>query len=250
MNEDEENKRLFEQAVRALQSPWLRPRSPQPPSLPHVSTTFPPLDDILTGRGLPRGRITEISGTPTSGMVTLALKVLAQAQKEGLMAVYLDLYEAFDPDYARRCGLKLEKLWVLRPQPLALAWSLLADVIQEGQAGAVVVDVPLEATQLQETGRVLRAVLKHLTRPLHQSQTALLFLTPLQPAPPFYPATYPLAELADVSLRVQREKWLYRQRDIRGYQAQVQVMKQERGRGGQTVTIAITFNGTVEGDGT
>ena len=250
MNEDEENKRLFEQAIRALQSPWLRPHPPKPTYFPHFSTTFPALDEALAIGGIPRGRITEISGTPTSGMVTLALKVLAQAQKEGLTAVYLDLYEAFDPDYAGRCGLKLETLWVLRPRPLALAWSVLADVIVEGKAGAVVVDVPAETVQSPETSRVLRATLKQLARPLHQSPTALLFLTPLQPTAPYYPATYPLTDLADLSLRVQREKWLYRQQDIRGYQAQVQVVKQERGRVGHTVTIAITFNGTVQGDAT
>ena len=148
MSKDEENKRLFEQAIRALQSPWLRPRQPQPAPWPHFLTTFPALDAALGG-GVPRGRITEITGTPTSGMVTLALKVLAQAQSAGETVVYLDLYEAFDPDYAVRCGLRLETLWVLRPQPLTLAWAVLTDVILEGMAGAVVVDIPLEVTQTQ-----------------------------------------------------------------------------------------------------
>ncbi len=249
MSKDEENKRLVEQAIRALQSPWLRPRQPQPAPWPHFLTTFPALDAALGG-GVPRGRITEITGTPTSGMVTLALKVLAQAQSAGETVVYLDLYEAFDPDYAVRCGLRLETLWVLRPQPLTLAWAVLTDVILEGVAGAVVVDIPLEVTQTQETGRVLRATLNQLLRPLHQSRVALLFLTPLQPPAALYPASYPLADQADVSLWVQREKWLYRQNDIHGYQAQVQVAKNSRGRAGQTVNIAITFNGTVQGDAT
>ena len=163
MSKDEENKRLVEQAIRALQSPWLRPRQPQPAPWPHFLTTFPALDAALGG-GVPRGRITEITGTPTSGMVTLALKVLAQAQSAGETVVYLDLYEAFDPDYAVRCGLRLETLWVLRPQPLTLAWAVLTDVILEGVAGAVVVDIPLEVTQTQETGRVLRATLNPLLR--------------------------------------------------------------------------------------
>ncbi len=250
MNEDEESKRLLEQAIRALQSPWLRPRSPQPTLLPHFTTTFPTLDEMLGDGGVPCGRITEISGTPTSGMVTLALKVLSQAQKEGASVIYLDLHEAFDPDYAVRCGLNLATLWVLRPRPLSLAWSVLADVILEGSAGAVVVDVPTAATQDETMGRMLRTTLHQVMRPLRLSRTALLFLTPLDPTIPHYPTPYPLNTLADVVLRVQREKWLYRQQDIRGYQAQVQVVKQERGRVGQTVTIAITFNGTVHGDGT
>jgi recombination protein RecA len=97
-------------AVAVIQQRWgqraLR-RGPTPaPVQRAIPTGFAGLDSILDGSGgIPRGRISELLGAPTSGMVTLALKVMAQAQANGDMVAYIDLGHTFDPDYAAAVGL-------------------------------------------------------------------------------------------------------------------------------------------------
>src|SRR4051794_6445170 len=73
-------------------------------SVASVSTGFAKLDKALGIGGVPRGHITEFVGTPTSGIHTMAFKVIASAHRMGEMVVYLDLGQTFDPDYAVRCG--------------------------------------------------------------------------------------------------------------------------------------------------
>ena len=65
-----------------------------------------------------------------------------------------------------------------------------------------------------------------------------------------YPAGFALPNYATLRLHLRRERWIHKQHDIRGYQAQVVVLKNKLGRAGQTARISITFNGTVRGDST
>src|SRR5512133_2903202 len=90
---------------------------PTPTPIPHISTTFPELDAALGIGGLPRGRISQISGPVTSGKVTLAARVLSAAHREPeAMVAWLDLSRTCDPDYLHRCGLDLDRLLIVRPK--------------------------------------------------------------------------------------------------------------------------------------
>jgi hypothetical protein len=86
---------------------------------------------------------------------------------------------------------------------------------------------------------------------LAQSSTALLCLTPLRfggaMSTANYPVGLPLPPLATLRLELRKERWLYRDHDVRGYQAQVLVLKNKLGRAGQRTRLSITFNGTVRG---
>src|SRR5258708_4681523 len=73
--------------------------------VPHIATGFAALDRALGIGGVPRGHITEILGAPTSGMSTLAFRIVANAHAAGDMAVYVDPGKTFDADYAVRCGI-------------------------------------------------------------------------------------------------------------------------------------------------
>lgn len=136
---EEDNKRRAEQTIAGLNATLGR-RLVQPArqlveATPVVSTTFPPLDIALGLGGIPRGYLTEIVGNPTSGIVTLALKTLTTIQQGGGQVVYLDLAATFNPDYAVRCGLNLETVWVVRPTPYALTWTILYDLVLDGGVG-------------------------------------------------------------------------------------------------------------------
>lgn len=231
-------------------------RSPRAAVPPTVSTGFSALDEALGVGGLPLGRLSEIIGIPTSGMATLALKVVAEAQaaesRGDSPAVYLDLEKTFDPDYATRCGVDLGRLLVVRPYTVRQGLAMLPDFALDGGFSVVVVDGPLRAPTANETAEMLATTLARIIAPLSRSDCALLFLSSLPPGsaptPDGYPAQVGLPHYAAVRLLIRRERWLYRQHDIAGYAAQVLVVKNRLGTEGRRVEVAITFNGTVHGE--
>jgi recombination protein RecA len=89
-----------------------------------LATGLPPLDTLLDG-GLPRGRLTEFLGTPTSGMTTIALQALAHTQARGEIGAFLDLRGTFDAGYAAACGVDLASLLLVRPKRSSSAQRLL-----------------------------------------------------------------------------------------------------------------------------
>ena len=224
-------------------------------AIPHISTSFPNLDKALDGiGGIPRGRITEILAAPTSGMTTLALKVIAQAQEDGDLAVYVDLGQNFDPDYAARCGVNLAQLRLVRPSTGSAALEIVHNLIAHRGTGIVVFDSVSDLLAVPQGGHTLSAALRQLPPILTQSSCALVFLTSLKfgnaMSSANYPSGFALPHYATLRLQLKKEKWLYKQSDVRGYQARVLVLKNQLGKAGQSAKIAITFNGVVRGDST
>jgi recombination protein RecA len=258
----EEKKRRLEMTVAALQDRWgvravRRLREKQALPIPHVPTGFPQLDEALGIGGLPRGRISEIVGAPTSGIATITLKIVASAQKQAGTAIYIDPEQTFDPDYAARCGVQLSQLVLVRPYNMRQALSIVQDFILGGDANILVFDTPFSLLSEPKPAQSLATALGRLIAPLSRTNCALLFLTSLppesspldEPQPPVvsYPNSSTLPHYAAVRLFIQRERWIYRQQDIRGYQAQIVVAKNKLGAAGKRVSVSITFNGTVAG---
>lgn len=255
----EEKKRKLEMTVAALQDRWgvravRRLRGKQATPIPHVPTGFPQLDEALGIGGLPRGRISEIVGAPTSGIATIALKIVASAQKQAGTAIYVDPEQTFDPDYAARCGLQLSQLVLVRPYDMRQALSIVQDFILGGDVNILVFDTPFGLLSEPQQAQLLATALGRLIAPLGRTNCALLFLTSLPPESSFpeepvtsYPNSSTLPHYAAVRLFIQRERWIYRQRDIRGYQAQVVVAKNKLAPAGKRASVSITFNGTVAG---
>ena len=226
----EEEKRRLEKTVSALQARFgvraVR-RLGQDLDDPHprLPTGFPRLDKLLGG-GLPRGRITEIAGVPTSGMATLALKTIAQAQAQGEIAIYVDPQQTFDPHYAARCGVIMEQLILIHPYNERQAWALLEE-FAAGDTGIVVCDLPLRALASAPLVQALAASLERLLAPLAKSGAALICLLSLPPSaapainrdPAAALQNIPLPHYATVRLLISRERWLYRRRDILAYAA-------------------------------
>ncbi len=215
-----------------------------PAVVPHISTGFPKLDDALGIGGLPKGRISEIVGLPTSGKTTLALKFLVQAQAEAGQVAYVDQARYFDPDYAHRCGVDLSRLLVGTPYGLAETLATTEALVRSGTLSALVFDAMDYLWSDPQAASQLASCLNRLSASLARSRTVLLFLHAYAEA-----RSTPLAHYAAVRLRVVREHWLQRHGDVRGYEARVEVLKNRLGPVGRAVTIAIDFNGTVRGNG-
>lgn len=256
---DNDKKQRFEKTVSCIQQRYglkaIRPlKQTTSDPIPCLPTGFPDLDAALGIGGLPHGRISEIIGMPTSGMSTLALKIIASVQGQGGTAVYLDIPRTFDPDYAHRCGVHLPQMMLVHPNNMRQAIAMLPDFAINGGFDLLVFDLPSSLQTSSQHQEQLSSALGRLLAPLHQSGCVLLFLTALPPASDPSLSTYPpqaaLPHYASLRLLLQKERWLYRRQDIRGYEAQVQVIKNKLGPAGHSVPLTITFNGTVKGDGT
>jgi recombination protein RecA len=218
--------------------------------IPHVPTGFPTLDKALGIGGIPRSRMTEILGVPTSGMTTLAMKIMASAQAEGDTAAYIDLSRTFDADYAHRCEVDLSKLVLVRPHSGNDALAITQDLIASRGVGILIFDAASDLLADVQGQQLMATRLRQLIGLLAKSPCALIFLTLLEAYHPPTDDSYALAHYATLRLFIEKERWITKRRDVRGYRAQVFVAKNKLGAGGQRATIAITFNGTVRGDGT
>jgi len=256
------NKKMkrLEMTVAAVQRRWgpkaLRrlEASATTAEIPHIPTGFPDLDKALGIGGVPRGRVTEILGTPTSGMATLALRIIVSAQADGDTAAYLDLGCTFDPDYAARCGVNPARLLLVRPHTGGEALEIAHSLIASGAAGVLVFDSVSQLLAEPHGAQAMSAALRRLIGTLAGSPCALIFLTPLYFGDATslhnYPSGFALPHYAAVRLLIEKERWIRKRRDVRGYQARVTVHKNRLAVVGQQVTIAITFNGVVNGNST
>ncbi|MCL4299438.1 MAG: hypothetical protein KJ077_27125 [Anaerolineae bacterium] len=251
-------RKRLDSAVSAIQQKWGLQVIRQGASrgltaeFPHIPTGFQNLDQILTGiGGIPRGRLTELLGTPTSGMATLALKIVAEAQAVKDVAAYLDLGATFDPDYAARCHVNLSKLLLVRPHSGAEALEIAHSLINSRGLGVLIFDSVAQLRAGPLGTETLSPILRQLPQVLAHSPCAPIFLTPLSANQELvYPGSFALPDYATVRLRLTKERWLYRGDDVRGYEAQVQVIKNKLGAANKSTRIAITFNGVVKGDST
>ncbi|MCX7795203.1 MAG: recombinase RecA [bacterium] len=150
------------------------------------------LDIALGIGGIPRGRITEIFGHEASGKTTLALHIIAEAQKRGGIAAFIDAEHALDPIYARNLGVNIDELWISQPDNGEQALGI-ADVLSSSGAVDVVVidsvaalvpkaeidgDIGDQFIGLQ--ARLMSQALRRLTGTLSKSKTACVFINQLR----------------------------------------------------------------------
>ena len=160
--------------------------------IPIIPTGSIGLDLALGVGGLPRGRVAEIYGPESSGKTTLALHIIAQAQKSGGTAAFIDAEHALDINYARRLGVKTDELLISQPdygeQALDIASLLVrssaVDVIVIDSVAALIPQAELEGemgeTQVGGQARLMSHALRKLTGTIHKSRTAVLFINQIR----------------------------------------------------------------------
>ena len=198
-------------------------------AVPIIPTGFAALDAALHIGGLPRGRLTELLGAPTSGMTTIALTLLAQAQARGDLVGYVDLSGTFDAVYAAAVGVDLAALLLVRPHGAADALDLIHALVASGGVGALVVDALGLLQAVPRDAALLDQALRVLVGPLATSPCALIVLTPLPYSPAMIHALAfggsSLAHAAAIRLHVAREAWLCADQGPPGCAARVMVLK-------------------------
>jgi recombination protein RecA len=150
------------------------------------------LDLACGGRGLPRGRVVEVYGPESSGKTTLTLHVVANAQKAGGTAAFIDAEHGLDPQYARRLGVDLDSLLISQPDNGEQALDICETLVSSGALDVIVIDsvaalVP-KAEIEGEMGdsfvglqaRLMSQALRKLTGKLHRSDTCLIFINQIR----------------------------------------------------------------------
>jgi len=161
-------------------------------AIPTISTGALSIDAALGIGGVPRGRVVEIFGPESSGKTTLALHVIAEAQKTGGMAAFIDAEHALDPEYARKLGVNIDNLLVSQPDSGEQALEIAEMLIRSGAIDVVVVDsvaalVPkaeLEGemgdSHMGLQARLMSQAMRKLTGIVSRSATCLVFINQIR----------------------------------------------------------------------
>jgi recombination protein RecA len=150
------------------------------------------LDRALGVGGVPRGRVTEIYGPDGAGKTTLAQHIVAEAQKRGGVAAYIDMEHALDPAYSARCGVDVDDLLISQPDTGEQALEIAETLIRSGAVDIIVVDSVAALVPRAEIegemgdshpglqARLMSQALRKLSGAIKQSNTALVFTNQLR----------------------------------------------------------------------
>lgn len=150
------------------------------------------LDVALGVGGLPRGRIIEIFGPESSGKTTLALHAVAEAQRQGGKAAFIDAEHGLDPEYAKRIGVKINDLLISQPSSGEEALNIMESLVRSGMISVIVVDSVAALTPKSEIegemgaqfmglqARMMSQALRKITAIADKSQTTIVFINQLR----------------------------------------------------------------------
>ncbi len=211
------------------------------PALPTGSLS---LDLALGIGGLPRGRVIEIFGPEASGKTTLTLSVIAEAQKKGGVAAFIDAEHAFDPTYAKKIGVNLDELLISQPDTGEQALEIVDMLVRSNSVDVIVIDsvaalVP-KAEIEGEMGdsfvglqaRLMSQALRKLTGAISKSKTAVVFINQLREKigvmygnPETTPGGRALKFYCSVRLDIRRIEHIKQGDKVVGSRARVRVVK-------------------------
>src|SRR5579884_1391013 len=150
------------------------------------------LDLALGVGGVPRGRVTEIFGPESAGKSTLVQHIIAEAQRMGGIAAYIDAEHALDPSYARRCGVNVDELYVSQPDTGEQALEIAEALVRSNAVDVIAIDSVAALTPRAEIegemgdahvglqARLMSQALRKLTATLSKSNTIAVFINQLR----------------------------------------------------------------------
>jgi len=202
------------------------------------------LDAALGVGGLPRGRIIEIFGPESSGKTTLALHVIAEAQKLGGVSAFIDAEHAMDPEYAKRLGVKIDELLISQPDTGEQALEIVESLVRSGKMDVIVIDSVAALTPKDEIegdmgayhvgkqARLMSQALRKLTAIVARSKTIVIFINQIRMQigvmfgnPETTPGGKALKFYTSVRLDIRRIAQIKKGEEIMGGRVRVKVVK-------------------------
>lgn len=210
-----------------------------------ISTGSKKLDNTLGIGGFPKGRITDLFGNEGSGKSSLTMHAIAEAQKEGAVAAFIDAEQAFTPTYAEQLGVNLEELVLIQPDYGEQALDIVDSLLDTDKMDIIIVDsvpalVPkaelegdLEDQQVALQARMMSKALRRFKNKVRKTDTALIFINQIRSTMnsgwggPSEKATggKALKFYSDVRLEVKRGKSIKSGKQIMGHMLKVQAIK-------------------------